>query len=46
MLADHASLTREHLSELESGKKEAGVRILERIAMALEVSLSELLKGL
>jgi transcriptional regulator with XRE-family HTH domain len=40
MLADHAGLTREHLSELENGKKEIGVRTLQRIAGALEVSLS------
>jgi len=45
MLADHASLTREHLSELESGKKEVGARTLERIANALDIDLSELLKG-
>ena len=42
MLADHASLTREHLSELESGKKEAGVRTLERIAKALGVAPGDL----
>jgi transcriptional regulator with XRE-family HTH domain len=40
MLADHAELTREHLSELENGHKEMGVRSLERIAAALEVSLA------
>jgi len=37
ILADHAELTREHLSELESGKKEIGLRALDRIAKALEV---------
>jgi transcriptional regulator with XRE-family HTH domain len=41
MLADHAELTREHLSELENGHKEIGVRALEKIAQALEVSLRE-----
>jgi transcriptional regulator with XRE-family HTH domain len=46
MLADHAELTREHLSELESGKKEIGVRALERIATALEVSLSHFFGGI
>jgi transcriptional regulator with XRE-family HTH domain len=40
MLADHAQITREHLSELENGKKEIGVRILERIVSSLGVSLS------
>ena len=43
MLADHAELTREHLSELENGNKEIGVRALERIAIALDKNLSELL---
>jgi transcriptional regulator with XRE-family HTH domain len=38
MLADHAQITREHLSELENGKKEIGVRILERIVLSLGVS--------
>lgn len=39
MLADHAQITREHLSELENGKKEIGVRVLERIVDALGISL-------
>jgi transcriptional regulator with XRE-family HTH domain len=38
MLADHAELTREHLSELEGGKKEIGVKLLERIIQALDLS--------
>jgi putative transcriptional regulator len=42
ILADHAELTREHLSELESGKKEIGLRALDRIAKALEVSPAKL----
>lgn len=41
MLADHAELAREHLSELENGKKEIGVRSLERIVRALGVSLGQ-----
>ena len=44
MLADHATIAREHLSELENGKKEIGVRTLERIAEALGVEASELLR--
>ena len=40
ILADHAELTREHLSELENGKKEIGVRAIARIADAMEISLS------
>jgi transcriptional regulator with XRE-family HTH domain len=41
MLADHARVTREHLSELENGHKEMGVRTLDRICSALNISLSE-----
>jgi transcriptional regulator with XRE-family HTH domain len=40
ILADHAQITREHLSELENGKKEIGVRVLERIVSSLGISLS------
>jgi transcriptional regulator with XRE-family HTH domain len=46
MLADHAELTREHLSELENGHKEMGVRSLERVADALEISLGKFFDGL
>jgi transcriptional regulator with XRE-family HTH domain len=41
MLADHAELTREHLSELENGHKEVGIRALEKIAQALGVNLHQ-----
>ncbi len=41
MLADHAELAREHISELENGKKEIGLRALGRIADALGMSLSK-----
>jgi transcriptional regulator with XRE-family HTH domain len=46
MLADHADLTREHLSELENGHKEIGIRSLEKIAQALDVSLPKFFEGL
>lgn len=46
MLADHAELTREHLSELENGHKEIGIRALEKIAQALNVSFSKFFEGL
>lgn len=46
MLADHAGLTREHLSELENGKKEIGARTLERIAKALETKLTHFFEGI
>jgi transcriptional regulator with XRE-family HTH domain len=45
MLADHAELTREHLSEIERGRKEIGVRGLERIVKALGVSLAKFFDG-
>jgi transcriptional regulator with XRE-family HTH domain len=45
MLADHAALTREHLSELENGKKELGVKALERIVSALDLTLSQFFEG-
>jgi transcriptional regulator with XRE-family HTH domain len=46
MLADHAELTREHLSELENGHKEIGIRALEKIAQALSISLHQFFDGL
>jgi transcriptional regulator with XRE-family HTH domain len=46
MLADHAELTREHLSELENGHKEIGIRSLEKIAQALGVNLQQFFEGL
>lgn len=46
VLADHAALTREHLAELEAGNKEAGVRTIERLASALDETISSLTKGL
>ena len=41
MLADHAQLTREHLSELENGHKEIGIKTLERVTGALATSLHQ-----
>lgn len=41
MLADHAELTREHLSELEAGNKVASLRTLHRIAKALGMTLHQ-----
>jgi len=46
MLADHAGLAREHLSELENGHKEIGVRALERIVIALDLSLAQFFGGM
>ena len=46
MLADHAELTREHLSELENGHKEIGVRALEKITQALNTPLQQFFEKL
>ena len=46
MLADHAEIAREHLSELENGHKEIGAKTLQRIAQALEVNLSKFFDGI
>lgn len=46
MLADHSELTREHLSELENGHKEIGVRALEKIVLALNLNLEQFFFGL
>jgi transcriptional regulator with XRE-family HTH domain len=41
VLAGLAGIGQDHLSELERGKKEAGIRVLERIAVALNVRLGK-----
>jgi transcriptional regulator with XRE-family HTH domain len=43
--ADMTGIGRVHVSELENGKREAGLRMLERIAKTFEKSISELIKG-
>lgn len=45
MLADHAELTREHLSELENGHKEIGIKVLEKIARAMSLNLQQFFDG-
>lgn len=44
LLADHAELERAHLSRLEQGRREAGLRALERIANALDVEVEVLVR--
>lgn len=44
MLADHSGVERAHLTKLEEGKREAGLRTLEKIAVALDVEPFELLR--
>jgi transcriptional regulator with XRE-family HTH domain len=43
ILADHAELTREHISALETARSEPGLCALERIAEALEIPLKDLI---
>jgi transcriptional regulator with XRE-family HTH domain len=45
-LADMTGIGRVHVSELENGKREAGLRMLERLAESFETTVSELLKGI
>jgi transcriptional regulator with XRE-family HTH domain len=44
-LADMTGIGRVHVSELENGKREAGLRMIERLACTFEISISELLNG-
>ena len=44
MLADHAEMERAHLSRLEEGRREAGLRVLDRIARALDVDVEDLVR--
>jgi len=45
-LAEQSGVHEVHISDLERGTREPGLRTLSKIASALETTLSELLKGL
>jgi transcriptional regulator with XRE-family HTH domain len=45
-LADITGVGRVHVSELENGKREAGLRMLEKLATSFENTVSDLLKGI
>ncbi len=45
-LAQHSGVHEVHISDLERGSREAGLRTLLSIAKALDVSLSDLFKDL
>ena len=45
-LAEHSGVHEVHISDLERGAREAGLRTLRKIVAALDTTLSELLKGL
>jgi transcriptional regulator with XRE-family HTH domain len=44
--AAHSGISRGHLSELEHGKREPGLKMLQDIAGGLGISMSQLLRGL
>lgn len=44
-LADMTGIGRVHVSELENGKREAGLRMLEKLADTFEMTVSDLLKS-
>lgn len=45
-LAAYAELSKTHISELENGKREVGLKTLERLADALEVKISEIMEAI
>jgi len=42
-MAEHTGIGRAHISNLETGKKEVGLRTLEILAMSMGMSLPQLL---
>lgn len=45
-LAAHAELSKTHICDLELGRREIGLKALEKIAAALDTQPSELLKAI
>lgn len=45
-LALEAGINKNYLSDLENGRRNPSLEILEKIAVALNISLSELFKGI
>jgi transcriptional regulator with XRE-family HTH domain len=45
-LAVHLDMNRGHLSDIERGKREAGIITLQVIARGLDTTMANLLKGL
>jgi transcriptional regulator with XRE-family HTH domain len=45
-LAEHAGVNENYISDLETGKKEVCVRMLQKIAFGLDVSIANLMDGL
>jgi transcriptional regulator with XRE-family HTH domain len=45
-LAVHAELSKTHICDLETGRREVGLEALDRIAVALDTKPSDLLKSI
>jgi transcriptional regulator with XRE-family HTH domain len=45
-LAAHAELSKTHICELEVGKRQVGHKTLERLARALDMKISDLMKSI
>jgi transcriptional regulator with XRE-family HTH domain len=45
-LAAHAELSKTHICELEVGKRQVGLKTLERLARALDMKISDLMKSI
>jgi transcriptional regulator with XRE-family HTH domain len=45
-LAAHAELSKTYISELENGKREVGIQTLARVAEALDLKISDLMKAI
>jgi len=43
-LAVHAELSKTHICDIETGKRQVGIEALERIAIALDMNPSDLLR--
>ncbi len=43
-LAVHAELSKTHICELETGKREVGLHTLEHLAEALDIKISDLMR--
>ena len=44
-LASNANINKNYISDLENGRRNPSLEILERIALAFNISLAELFKG-
>ena len=45
-MADHLGINRGHLSDLEKGKREIGLLMLQVVSRGLDTTMDKLLKGL